>query len=161
MLNNLDPSKRLLVYLVVNVVVSALTTLLVLVVWSNVTLANLPDFGSEPTATVAAVVQTDSEVGINAIIGAGDLANERVVIQHTGDGDVSMAGWRLRDSNGNEYRFPALILHPGAQVNIYTTSGDDGASALYWDRSVAVWASGEQAILADASGQTKATYTAP
>lgn len=160
MLNNLDPSKRLLVYLVINVIVSALTTLTVLVVWSNITLANLPEFGSQPTATEA-VVLAESEVGINAIIGAGDLANERVVIQHLGDGDVSLAGWRLRDSNGNEYRFPALILHPGAQVNIYTTSGDDGASALYWNRSVAVWSSGEQATLLDASGEVQATYLVP
>jgi hypothetical protein len=160
-LNNLDPSKRLLVYLVINVVVSALTTLMVLVVWSNLTLANLPEFGSQPTATAAAVAQVDSEVSINAIIGAGDLTNERVVIQHLGDGDISLAGWRLRDSNGNEYRFPALILHPGAQVNIYTASGDDGASALYWDRSVAVWSSGEQATLLDASGEILANYVAP
>jgi hypothetical protein len=123
-------------------------------------MASLPEFGSEPTTTPV-VAQVDSEISINAIIGAGDLANERVVMQHNGAGDVSLAGWRLRDASGNEYRFPALILHTGAQVNVYTTSGDDGASALYWDRSVAVWASGEQATLLDASGQIQATYTVP
>jgi hypothetical protein len=159
-LNNLDPSKRLAVYLVINIVVSALTTLLVLVVWSQFTMAGLPEFGSEPTAT-AAVAQTDDQLSINAIIGAGDLENERVVIQHTGDVDISLAGWRLRDSGGNEYRFPALVLHPGAQVNVFSGSGEDGAGELFWGRSVATWSSGEQATLIDASGQIQATYTTP
>lgn len=158
MLNNLDPGKRLLVYLVVNVIVSALTTLIVLMLWSQMTLASLPEFGSEPTATAASLA---SPVSINAIIGAGDLANERVVIVHGGASDISLAGWRLRDSNGNEYRFPALILHPGAQVNVYTTNGEDGAATLYWDRSVAAWSSGEQATLVDASGTVQSTYTVP
>jgi micrococcal nuclease len=95
------------------------------------------------------------------VIAVGDLANERVVIEHVGDRDLSLAGWHLLDENGNEYRFPALVLHPEAQVNVFSGQGVDSSTDLYWGRSVAVWATGEQAELLDASGQQQAVYRVP
>lgn len=159
MLKSLDPKRRLLVYLAINVVVSALTTLLVLVIWSRLTLASGPTFSG--LAATQAAVAPDSQVRIGAVIGAGDAANERVTIEHTGDQDISLAGWRLRDENGNEYRFPALVLHPGAQVSVYTAKGEDSVTALYWGRSAAVWSSGELAIVYDGDGRAQATYSVP
>lgn len=156
MLNGLDPGKRLLVYLVVNVIVSALTTLMVLALWTRFTLGDVPEFGpSDSTNTTVA------QLTINAVIGAGDLENERVIIEHIGGEDVSLAGWRLRDESGAEYRFPALVLHPGAEVSIFSREGDDSANALYWDRQVSLWRVGEEASLVDPSGRTQATYTVP
>ncbi len=159
MLKNLDPGKRLIVYVIINVIVSALTTLLVLIIWTKVTFSGAPNIvASSGGAAPAALGDLAS---INAVIGAGDLANERVVIQQIGDQDVSLAGWVLRDGNGNVYRFPALVLHPGAAVDVYTATGEDTATSLYWDRSVAVWSSGEQATLQDASDHQQAAYTVP
>lgn len=157
MLNSLDPGKRLVVYLVINIIVSALTTLIVMSLWTSLTLSGAPNAaGNQPTAVAGA-----GQLTINAVIGAGDLENERVQIEHVGDEDVSLAGWRLRDENGNEYRFPALVLHPDAQVNVFSSQGDDSVSALYWDRQVTVWAPGELVSLLDPSGQVQATYTVP
>ncbi|HEY4718726.1 MAG TPA: lamin tail domain-containing protein [Anaerolineales bacterium] len=158
MLNSLDPNKRLLVYLVINVVVSALTTLLVLTIWSRFALA-APEFEGGLAATEGS--QAAGQVSINSVIAVGDLANERVVIEHISDQDLSLAGWRLRDENGNEYRFPALVLHADARVNVFSGQGADSSTDLYWGRSVAVWASGEQAELLDASGQPQAVYSVP
>lgn len=158
MLRNLDPGRRLLVYIVVNVIVSALTTLIVMALWTNYTLANEPALGSLPSNGSS---QAASQLAITAIIGAGDLANEHVAIENNGSVDLSLAGWRLRDQNGNEYRFPALVLHPGASIDIYSGQGVNSATSLFWGRMVAVWVSGEQATLLDASGQTQATYLVP
>lgn len=158
MLRNLDPGRRLLVYIVVNVIVSALTTLIVMALWTNYTLSSEPSFGSLPSGGNS---QAPSQLAITAIIGAGDLTNEHVAIEHNGNADISLAGWRLRDQNGNEYRFPALVLHPGASVDIFSGQGANSATSLFWGRMVAVWASGEQATLLDASGQTQATYLVP
>jgi hypothetical protein len=100
-------------------------------------------------------------VQITGVIGAGDLDNERVVIAHVGDEDISLSGWRLRDEDGNEYRFPALVLHPGAQVNLFTRQGDDTASQLFWNRQVSAWESGELVTLLDISGRRQAEYLVP
>ncbi|MCW5877053.1 MAG: lamin tail domain-containing protein [Anaerolineales bacterium] len=158
MLNRLSPGKRLLFYLVINIIVSALTTLLVLVIWSRFAFGGAPVIGAPAGDGAAASL---SGVAINAVIGAGDLANERVLLVHEGEADVSLAGWRLRDENNNEYRFPALVLHPGAQVNLHSGAGDDTAAALFWGRLAPVWRSGERARLLDASGAEQATYTVP
>ncbi len=157
MLNSLDPGKRLLVYLVINIIVSAMTTLVVLALWTRFVLGGAPDFApSNPTTD-----STSSQVVINAVIGAGDLENERVIIEHVGDEDISLTGWRLRDESGAEYRFPALVLHPGAEIDVYSREGDDSASSLYWDRQVAIWSSGEKVSLIDPSSRVQATYTVP
>ncbi len=156
MLNRLEPGKRLLVYLVINVIVSALTTLLVLALWMRFTLGDAPTIGPNPSTNA-----DSSELTINAVIGAGDLENEHVIIEHVGSEDVSLTGWRLRDESGAEYRFPALVLHPGAEINVYSREGDDSASSLYWDRQVATWSSGEKVSLIDPSSRVQATYTVP
>jgi len=158
MLNSLDPGKRLLVYLVINVIVSAFTALVVLAIWSSFALS-APEFDSSQVATQGS--QPSGEVSINTVIAAGDLANEHVVIGHIGDQDLTLAGWRLRDENGNEYQFPALVLHPGAQVNVFSGQGVDTSTDLYWGRSVAVWTAGEQAELLDANKRQQASYLVP
>ncbi|MBX3048660.1 MAG: lamin tail domain-containing protein [Anaerolineales bacterium] len=161
MLNRLSPGKRLLFYLAINIVVSALTTLLVLTLWSRLAFAGAPQIGGSLSGAGSATSPALSGVSINAVLGAGSAADERVVLVHTGQQDVSLASWRLRDENGNEYRFPALVLHPGAQVSVHTTSGTDSVSALFWGRTAPVWRSGELARLLDASGGEQAVYTVP
>jgi hypothetical protein len=155
-LNSLDPGKRLIVYLVINVTVSALTTLVVLALWTRFTLGEVPEFG-----TNGSTESTGSQLTINAVIGAGDLENEHVILEHVGSEDISLTGWRLRTDSGAEYRFPALVLHPGAEISVYSQVGDDSASSLYWDRQVSMWRSGEEVSLLDSNGDTKATYTVP
>ncbi|HSS99038.1 MAG TPA: lamin tail domain-containing protein [Terriglobales bacterium] len=158
MLQELLSNKRLLAYLGINIVVSALTTLLVIAAWMRLTVSSSP---TELIQTSAPSNQYAGVLQINSVIGAGDLANEHVVIDLLADDENSLSEWLLRDENGNEYRFPALVLHPGAQVTVWTSEGDDTASELYWGRQSAAWNSGEQASLVDPSGQVQTTYTVP
>jgi hypothetical protein len=140
----------------VNVVVSALTTLIVLALWTRFTLGDVPEFGSTSTESV-----NTSELVISAVIGAGDLENEHVIIEFTGSEDLSVSGWRLRNEQGVEYRFPALVLHPGAEINVFSRQGEDSASTLFWDRLVPMWDSGDKVTLLNPSGKTQVTYTVP
>lgn len=159
MFNGLDPRRRLIVYLVINIVVSALTTLLVLVIWSRFNLAGAPEFLNDPSGQSAS--EFADQLQITTVIAAGDLDNESVLIEHVGDRDVSLSGWQLQDEEGNDFQFPALVLHPGARVAIFTRQGDNTSSELYWDRQVAVWASGEEVRLLDPSNDVQASFLVP
>lgn len=53
---------------------------------------------------------------------------------------VTLDGWRLTDEGGHGYAFPAgTELAPNATLRVYTGSGEDNGTALYWGRSSAVW----------------------
>jgi hypothetical protein len=158
MLQEILANKRLLTYLFINVAVSALTTLLVITIWMHFTLVTQP---VSPFGTSLSSGQYAGQLQISAVVGAGDVENERVTLDFVGAEDVSLSGWRLRDENANEYRFPALVLHPGAQVSLFTKEGDDNVTQLFWDRQASVWTSGELVSLLDPTGQLQATYSVP
>jgi LysM repeat protein len=101
------------------------------------------------------------QVEITAVIGAGDLASERVQLRGIGEGSLDLTGWRLRDENNNEYIFPQITLFANGAVNVYTSAGVDTVVALYWGASSAVWSSGETVTLLNGAGNTQATYQVP
>lgn len=151
-----DP--RLVRYLLLNVAVSIITALIVMSVWTYFV------FRGDTLAldTGGAAIQgVSSQLRVSAVVAAGDLQNERVTIEHIGQQELSLVGWRLRDGSGIEFRFPALVLHPGGQVSIYTRQGDDTVGELYWDRQVAVWSKGETLTLVNADGVDQATFVVP
>jgi hypothetical protein len=156
-LREIFSNKKLVTYIGINIAVSAITALIVISLWTRATLnsaaPSLQD-GSDPSSL-------SSQLSISTVVGAGDLENERVSIAHVGNQDVSLSGWRLRGEDGSEFRFPALVLHPGAQVLVYTKVGDDSATQLFWDRQIAAWYTDEEISLVDASGQVQARYTVP
>jgi LysM repeat protein len=98
---------------------------------------------------------------INAVIGPGDLASEHVFITRTGDGELPLANWKLKDEDGNVFIFPQLQLYKDGAVNVWTTSGANTVVDLYWGLSSAVWSSGEKVTLVDSEGKERATYTVP
>lgn len=101
-------------------------------------------------------------VAIANVIGAGDLASERVVIQQKGAGDLLLAGWQLSDENGDVFTFPALELtQDGFEVQIYTRTGTNSADILYWGLDQPVWGTGEKVTLQDANGEEQATFLVP
>ncbi len=55
-----------------------------------------------PTVTLA-VVTGSPEVEIESVVGAGDLASERVMLKSTGTGELSLAGWQLLEEEGEVY----------------------------------------------------------
>ena len=98
---------------------------------------------------------------INAVIGSGDLASEHVFITRTGEEQLSLAGWKLKDEDGNAFVFPQLELYKDGAVNVWTTSGANTVVDLYWGLTAPVWRSGEKVTLLDDQGKVRATYTVP
>ena len=103
-------------------------------------------------------------VSIVGVIGAGTIADERVVIQNNGSEKLLLTGWYLEDNQGVIYTFPQspqLALFPGAIVQVYTQSGTDTLPDLYWGRSAPVWISGELVALYDPQNIVRAFYRVP
>lgn len=128
-------NRSLLTYLLLNVLVSAATTLVVLFAWDyfrDRDLAQPPDgvalmtpvvntvsAGASATNPVPAAT-SESQAGsgptlppldvpvieILRVAGVGDINQEVITLRRVGEGDVHMAGWRLFDEGGNSYTFP-------------------------------------------------------
>jgi LysM repeat protein len=115
-----------------------------------------------PTQT-ATPTQTGQEpqVVIESVIGAGVLENERVVLLRTGDGELSLAGWRLEDGTGNVYNFPMLTLYKGGAINVNTRTGENTVVDLFWGLTSPIWSSGKTVSLYDSQNGLRASYTVP
>jgi hypothetical protein len=176
------PRTGLILYLLLNIVVSAATTLVVLTVWDRAQRGILPPIpifdapaatlpAAEPTAEAspeAALSPTQPAgeplISIASIVGATDPKLEYVLLKRQGEGDLNLAGWTLSDDKGNEFTFPsqpALVLFAGGAVQLYTRSGADTPTEMYWNRNDPVWEPGEWAVLRDAQGQEQARYQVP
>jgi LysM repeat protein len=129
----------------------------------------IPTATPKPTSTSTPVVSgsttssppQEARVIINSVIGVGELASEHVFITRSGDGDLSLEGWKLEDENGNVFIFPKLQLFKDGAVNVWTTSGAPTVVDLYWGLQAPVWSSGETVTMRDAQGKVRATYKIP
>nr|WP_271958966.1 lamin tail domain-containing protein [Halorubrum ezzemoulense] len=83
-----------------------------------------------------------------------NLNDEYVVLENTGQPTLDLSGWTVSDSADHTYTIPRGVeLTAGAQVVVYTGSGTDTETDLYWGRSSAVWNNGgDTVILTDGSG---------
>jgi hypothetical protein len=82
-----------------------------------------------------------------------DVQGEYVRIENSGGLAANMTNWTLADIAGHVYTFPTFTLNPGAYVRVWTKSGTDTASDLYWGRGAAVWNNtGDCAYLRDSGG---------
>ncbi len=166
-------TKRLLGFLLLNVVVSTVTTFVVVSLMLRGDL--LPTGDAAPvvaTSVPVAVAQPDTGGGeavvvplgqleINTVIGAGDIDNERVLIRHVGQEELSLAGWKLRDADGNTFTFPALTMFSGGAVTVFSNAGPTSVVELHWGLEGSVWQEGELATLEDPDGNLQASYTVP
>ena len=106
-------------------------------------------------------IHLQGSVEIQAVVGPGDLASERVMLKHRGEGELSLFGWRLEDENGNVYNFRQFTLFTGGAVNVYSQVGANTAIDLYWGMSQAVWQPGETVRLIDPQGNIRSSYVIP
>jgi len=154
--------RRLVYYLLINIFVSALVTGTIIFFYDR---AHRPDCSTNlPGASAVTPGTGDVNVSILGVIGAGTVADERVVIQNNAAEKLVLTGWYLKDNQGIIYtfpQFPQLTLYPGAKVQVYTKSGVDKLPNLYWDRSEPVWTSGELAALYDPQNIARAFYRVP
>jgi hypothetical protein len=162
--------KRLIPYLVLNIIVSALTTLGVLFAWDALhphRPAAAPAASAQnPAAQPASVDQStpipldQTVIEVESVFGVGDLQNESVRLVRQGSGDLSMKGWKLKDQHGHVYTFPTIDFINGA-IEIRTASGSDTAIELHWGLDTPVWRQGETVTVLDPQGNLRASYKIP
>ncbi|MEF8868444.1 MAG: lamin tail domain-containing protein [Haloarculaceae archaeon] len=86
-----------------------------------------------------------------------NLGGEYVVLENAGETPLELAGWTVSDEAGHRYTFGGVVLDPGGRVTLYTGSGTDTATAVYWGRSSAVWNNGGDVVtVRDADGDVVA-----
>lgn len=160
--------RRLLLYLLLNVFISACVTGAILFWYdrnyrsnavSPIQPAPLTNNDSVPQPTLNP--QVSIPVEIVSIVGAGTLNAEWVVVRYTGDDQINLASWELRDADNHVFVFPQLVLHKDGAVQVHTANGTNTVIDLYWNASDPVWQSGEKAELVDPSGNVRSTYTVP
>ena len=166
--SNMD-RRRLILYLLLNVFISACVTGAILF-WYDRNYRSVSVSAVQPAAPlvsqpVAAQAtlnpQIEIPVEIASVIGAGTLNAEWVVVSYKGEDQINLASWELRDEDRNIFVFPQLILHPNGAVQVHTVSGTNTVIDLYWGESDPVWESGEEAQLYDPSGNVRAVYKVP
>ncbi|HEY2982283.1 MAG TPA: lamin tail domain-containing protein [Anaerolineales bacterium] len=157
--------RRLIYYLLLNVFISACVTSAILFWYDRNYRATLAPIGPvDQTGAGAAETlspQADIPIQIESIVGAGTLNAETAVIHYSGNGQLNLAGWQLKDEDGNTFTFPQLTLFKNGSVQVHSTSGTDTVIDMYWGASDPVWGSGENARLYDAQGNLRALYRVP
>ena len=172
-----DPMKRsgrFILYLIINILLSAATTLTVLWLWERAhsipeveqvtttpMLEAVPTDQPEPTQEDIEWVTEDPNVIIRTVVGGGNLNSEYVEVFNQADGAVDLSGWQLVDESENQFTFPALILNNDGAVKVYSKAGSDTVIELYWQAETPIWQSGETVSLLDSDGNTISTYAIP
>jgi micrococcal nuclease len=90
-----------------------------------------------------------------------NLDDEYVVFENAGEETLDMGGWRVEDDASHTYTFPTgFTLDPGETVTLYTGSGTDSDSELYWGSESAIWNNGGDTVFVyTASGDLVVEYT--
>lgn len=174
--------RRIIYFILLNILISALTTWAVVTFFlprnTAQTLAPAPSLVVQPEETNNEMLITqpsastgaqNDDVGdvvpevleIESIIGAGELDTERVFIKHIGEKEVSLLGWQLHDEDGHVFTFPALTIFSSGAVTVFSREGTSTVVELYWGLDEAVWRPGERAFLLDPDGDIQAVYTIP
>jgi hypothetical protein len=175
--------KRLLYFILLNILVSALVTWIVasLVLKNYAPAAEAPaaDTGqsaldeADDLSGVEAPVQGEDnpsgesvpvavgQLEIETVIGAGDLETEKVLVRHVGDQEVMLLGWQLQDEDGHVFFFPALTMFSGGRVRVFSKAGANNVVDLYWGQAEAVWSVGETVYLVDPNGDVQAVFEVP
>ncbi len=154
-------SRRLFFYLLLNALVSACVTGSILFFYGRHGRTTCLPALSPATNHSTPLSSLDERVDIIAVVGAGVVATEVVIIKNTGAQAVDLNGWSLRDTGSAVYTFPAITVYPEGIVQVHTMGGTNTPVDLYWNRTTAVWDTGDIASLFDSQGILRAVYTVP
>jgi micrococcal nuclease len=84
-----------------------------------------------------------------------NLNGEYIVFRNAGETALDLTGWAVADEADHTYQFPTgFTLAPGAEVTLYTGSGSNTDSELYWGSGRAIWNNGGDTIIVTDDGGT-------
>jgi len=149
--------RRMLLYLLLNALVSVLVSGTVLFFYDRATHKTDCSTGETIPTLPAGSVNAD----IVSVSGAGAVDSEAVTLQNNGDTAIFLTGWTLKDGQGSIYVFPQLTLYPGGVVKVHSGAGTNTAADLFWGLTAPVWKSGELAALYDTQNIARAFYRIP
>jgi len=167
---------KFFLYLLINIVVSALTVVGVLWLWekyypSPCDITNVPipsmQVNKEEQSSIQAVEVTEppnygqAKITINGVFGIGQYELERVFIINQEENSVNLENWSISGNQNDDYTFPGLVLNKEGAVNINSRTGNDTVIELFWGSSQAIWESGDTVTLIDPNGNVHATYQIP
>jgi HKD family nuclease len=89
-----------------------------------------------------------------------DVQGEYVRIENQGGEGQALTNWSLRDEANHVFTFPSFSLGAGAVVQVWTKSGSNTTTDLYWGSGSAIWNNtGDTAYLQDQDANLVDTYT--
>lgn len=121
----------------------------------------LPINVRQPTMTPTSTPTPVPGVYITEIVynPPNNYMNEYVTIKNLTSKSLFMEGWTLRDDSKNIYTFPYYILRSGGSIKVWTKSGTDTYTDLYWGSPVPIWNDhGDCAYLRDEQDTKLAQY---
>lgn len=155
-------------YVLLNVAISALTTLGVLFWWQqNRAVASREAEQPVATTTLASqatgltVATPNGPIRIENVFGVGDATQEVVVLRYMGGDPLQLSGWELRQGKEQIYRFPPVLLLANATLEVYTRAGMNGPLTLYVGSGSSLWKQGGRAELYDDAGVLRAQFQIP
>jgi hypothetical protein len=163
----MNTKQNLLPFIILNVVISAVTTILVLVIYNAIAhpaVTSLPTQAAAP-AQPAAVTETlppldQPVIEITGVLGTGDIKSEVVMLKRVGSGLLTLTGWKLSDNSGHVFTFPNFSFYEGA-IRVNSGPGANSPIELFWGLSNPIWSSGSKVTLMDNQNNVRATYTVP
>ena len=125
------------------------------------TTTGTPNVPPSPVATEPPAAG-EVEIVINSVQGVGQLESEAVQIVNNGTRQAALLNWEIRDEDEHVYTFgQRTIFGEGAGIMVHTGTGQDSATAVYWNLSEPVWEPGETVTLVDADGAERAAFVIP
>lgn len=84
-----------------------------------------------------------------------ELTGEYVKLQNLGDGSINLNQWTLCDYQSRHcYQFKAIVIRGHSDLTIWTNSGTDTATDLYFGEKTPIWTNAEDtAYLYDVKDQ--------
>lgn len=156
-------SSRWFNYIILNIFISALVTGTLIFFYDRYQRAqqkpvSLPDLSATQGQPAD---NSNLQLEIVSVIGAGLAETEIVVLQNKGPEAVLLTGWIMDGSSGASFTFPSVKIFPNGILQIHSTSGADSPVDLYWGRTQPAWNSADTVSLLDTAGSLITTYTIP
>lgn len=68
-----------------------------------------------------------------------NLNDEYVVFKNNCDFSINLTNWKIKDKTNNTFIFSKFVLNPKSSFVLYSGSGENSETELYWNSKKAIW----------------------